>query len=1314
MVHISHLLGGDEVSSLVCTQTLLRELIKRSVGELRGERIKIVWEQLDTLLWPANARNHPHPRLVGDTLSILCYISSDLFVDSSGFYICQSNKFWNLLELALQDAFSATKKRALYLLKCAYTNSPVPEVTPSEQSPVQRTSISEEWDNFFCVFNALDDGNLSIIRPLWPNLTSVLCSEVIPFRWAEILLCKALYHQNMPVQRFAITAFLTTPDPIAKKLPESFLLGPALGMLASNASLYLTQGNSSLVSSFLTTFIDRPLFLHNLLNCLAERSPPSAGNKTMKVSERTSHVPNHLVPGALYSMLSFLVQSASRIDLTDSVAKSLCALIRRHILPLHQILAKKLCGLVLQFIFSTTSGTLSVGNLAELLACIPINMWKLHTSTLWLKMQFWVQNRCHITLQALQRLIHDFISNTLAEYNLEWGIGLLLALSSPVVPDILGIICDHSTTVESSFLSIRAIGLLGGWVGAILLPGCLSQCVLLQITPSFVALVFSTTESYLKLEPHCIEHFLACVRCARQMIYLHPELGKQWANRIVERVVGSKDSNPIMNLLSLKILRVVVPKVIVSSSIASSIINFVMQAPVLPRVCPPQDSQFFGSLDYNKTCTSVRKYKWKILSTLCTSLNEQDCGALVCHDSLISLVDACTSEELPELLAYFRFLFSRAHELHILTIDNFRATLEICWRHVKSNNNASLFEHFSSLCFSNVSLQLDAREGVPKWIPLFTLCADRLPGVLNGATSILLDFWIENQHLLAETPANINDAKGVVNGPHLDTLINLLLFGPPRAKGATTEDYLIWAGDFNIDNAELSYQLQRDHYVRAATLAFVSRNTLLHIKCAVISSLLQLSKTAEFLNERVVMFSIQDRKRHRLWQAICVLLPGILGPPNVHREIPAITAAVVDLLTSVIVGGVNTETKAPERVLRSVAATYLILWQLHQTPSHTSCLLELILQLLSDHSGGRPSTLQMAVSVASHVLLNINQNLIQKHAMKLILSLTPHISGPLMIRTIVQSGLLSFSQRTPSPNLPGDVLSMLKCICSTDDIKPQPSLLPWLIFGKWLPFTPDAILHDFAIVLGFSSTDVISPFLCEHLFATSCLPQMQSTISAAAVESQMQKVIKSYDDQLGGLTVSPQQPPTEEVTDWQRKIMPWMVSEGAEITRNPSRSTLHRGGLVVVASLVDRVPNLGGLCRTCEIFSVQELIISNIDITRQPEFTNVSATAETWLPIHEVRPGSLAEYLQCMKQERGYTIVGVEQTARSVMLDKAKFAKNTVLVLGNENNGVPTELMHLLDWCVEVPQSGVLRSLNVHVTGSIVVWEYTKQHSKQP
>jgi len=49
----------------------------------------------------------------------------------------------------------------------------------------------------------------------------------------------------------------------------------------------------------------------------------------------------------------------------------------------------------------------------------------------------------------------------------------------------------------------------------------------------------------------------------------------------------------------------------------------------------------------------------------------------------------------------------------------------------------------------------------------------------------------------------------------------------------------------------------------------------------------------------------------------------------------------------------------------------------------------------------------------------------------------------------------------------------------------------------------------------------------------------------------------------------------------------------------------------------------------------------------------------------------------------------------------------------NEKTGIPLEFLQVLDVCVEIPQCGLIRSLNVHVTGAIFVWEYHKQWTSQ-
>jgi len=79
------------------------------------------------------------------------------------------------------------------------------------------------------------------------------------------------------------------------------------------------------------------------------------------------------------------------------------------------------------------------------------------------------------------------------------------------------------------------------------------------------------------------------------------------------------------------------------------------------------------------------------------------------------------------------------------------------------------------------------------------------------------------------------------------------------------------------------------------------------------------------------------------------------------------------------------------------------------------------------------------------------------------------------------------------------------------------------------------------------------------------------------------------------------------------------------------------------------------------------------------------------------------------QKSRGYSIVAMEQTSKSVPLNNFTFPQNVVLLLGDEQRGIPQDLLPLVDQCVEIPQFGVTRSLNVHVTGAMAIYEYVKQ-----
>uniref|UniRef100_G1L9G6 tRNA (guanosine(18)-2'-O)-methyltransferase TARBP1 n=1 Tax=Ailuropoda melanoleuca TaxID=9646 RepID=G1L9G6_AILME len=186
-----------------------------------------------------------------------------------------------------------------------------------------------------------------------------------------------------------------------------------------------------------------------------------------------------------------------------------------------------------------------------------------------------------------------------------------------------------------------------------------------------------------------------------------------------------------------------------------------------------------------------------------------------------------------------------------------------------------------------------------------------------------------------------------------------------------------------------------------------------------------------------------------------------------------------------------------------------------------------------------------------------------------------------------------------------------------------------------------------------------------------------------------------------------------EWTDVQKKIIPWknnapdldlelvFQDRVAKLGKSISR-------LIVVASLIDKPTNVGGLCRTCEVFGASALVVGSLQCVTDKQFQGLSVSAEQWLPLVEVKPPQLIDFLQQKKAE-GYTVIGVEQTAKSVDLSQYSFPERSLLLLGNEREGIPANLIQQLDVCVEIPQQGIIRSLNVHVSGALLIWEYTRQ-----
>ena len=84
-----------------------------------------------------------------------------------------------------------------------------------------------------------------------------------------------------------------------------------------------------------------------------------------------------------------------------------------------------------------------------------------------------------------------------------------------------------------------------------------------------------------------------------------------------------------------------------------------------------------------------------------------------------------------------------------------------------------------------------------------------------------------------------------------------------------------------------------------------------------------------------------------------------------------------------------------------------------------------------------------------------------------------------------------------------------------------------------------------------------------------------------------------------------------------------------------------------------------------------------------------------------------AEAVRRLRAE-GRRVLAVEQVEGAVSLDewKTEPGERYALVFGNEVFGVAQEAVDRCDGAVEIPQLGTKHSLNVSVSGGVVLWRF--------
>lgn len=157
--------------------------------------------------------------------------------------------------------------------------------------------------------------------------------------------------------------------------------------------------------------------------------------------------------------------------------------------------------------------------------------------------------------------------------------------------------------------------------------------------------------------------------------------------------------------------------------------------------------------------------------------------------------------------------------------------------------------------------------------------------------------------------------------------------------------------------------------------------------------------------------------------------------------------------------------------------------------------------------------------------------------------------------------------------------------------------------------------------------------------------------------------------------------------------------------------------IIVIAHNIRSTHNIGAIFRTSEGFGAKKIILSGYtpyprlqDDPRLPHIAEkltmqihkTALGAETMVPFEYRETPDFA-----VLRQNGFKIVGLEQDQRSVLLSNYIPPQKIALILGEEVEGIDTDLRSQCDDLIEIPMKGKKESFNVSVAAGIALYALT-------
>ena len=148
--------------------------------------------------------------------------------------------------------------------------------------------------------------------------------------------------------------------------------------------------------------------------------------------------------------------------------------------------------------------------------------------------------------------------------------------------------------------------------------------------------------------------------------------------------------------------------------------------------------------------------------------------------------------------------------------------------------------------------------------------------------------------------------------------------------------------------------------------------------------------------------------------------------------------------------------------------------------------------------------------------------------------------------------------------------------------------------------------------------------------------------------------------------------------------------------------------LQVMLENVHNSQNLSTIIRTSDAVGILDIYYSSKENETLRIHKTITQGAHRWTHRHRVQDGDTVKFLQQKKKE-GFQVVVTHLEERAVSYREVDYTKPTLIVMGNEKEGVSNDIIAEATDVIVIPMEGMVQSLNVSVATALILYEAQRQ-----